>query len=58
MRMLFCISEHTRQDRIRNKKKNIKEKVGAASIAEMMTEARFRWFGHVRRALVATIRVN
>ena len=41
------MSGYIRQDRIRNE--CIREKVGVASIVEMMVESRFRWFVNVER---------
>ncbi|XP_070002244.1 uncharacterized protein [Nicotiana sylvestris] len=47
MRMLRWICGHTRLDKIRNEV--IRDKVGVAPVEAKMREARFRWFGHVKR---------
>lgn len=47
MRMPKWMCGHTRRNRIRNE--FIHDKVGAASTADKMTEARLRWFDHVKR---------
>ncbi|XP_070002242.1 uncharacterized protein [Nicotiana sylvestris] len=47
MRMLIWICGHTRLDKIRNEV--IRDKVGVAPVESKMREARFRWFGHVKR---------
>ncbi|XP_070054435.1 uncharacterized protein [Nicotiana tomentosiformis] len=47
MRMLRCMFEHTRLDKIMNE--DIREKVGVAPIDNKIQKARLRWFGHVRR---------
>ncbi|KAF1863075.1 hypothetical protein Lal_00018922 [Lupinus albus] len=52
MRMLCWMSEHTRQDRIRNE--CTREKVGVASIVEKIVELCLRWFGYVWRKPIET----
>ncbi|XP_070005465.1 uncharacterized protein [Nicotiana sylvestris] len=47
IRMLRWMCGNTRLDRIRNEV--IHDKVGMAPIEDKKCEARFRWFGHVRR---------
>ncbi|XP_075096420.1 uncharacterized protein LOC142174513 [Nicotiana tabacum] len=47
MRMLRWMCGHTRLDRIRNEV--IQDKVGVAPVEAKMSEARLRWFGHVKR---------
>ncbi|KAG5570465.1 hypothetical protein H5410_060231 [Solanum commersonii] len=44
------ISGHNRSDKIRNEV--IQEKVGVASVANKMKEARLRWFRHVQRRCI------
>ncbi|KAJ7957392.1 Retrovirus-related Pol polyprotein LINE-1 [Quillaja saponaria] len=46
MRMLRWMTEHTRNDIIRNEK--IRKKVEVAPIEEKMKENRLRWFGHIQ----------
>lgn len=50
MRILRQMCGHTRSDNITNYV--IQEKVGVASMAYNMREARLRWFGHVQRSFV------
>lgn len=47
IRMLRRMSKHTRKDKIRYR--DIRDKVGVASIEENMQEMRLRWFVHVQR---------
>ncbi|XP_070012748.1 uncharacterized protein [Nicotiana sylvestris] len=47
MRMLRWMCGHTRLDRIRNEV--IRDKVGVAPVEAKMHEARWRWFGYVKR---------
>ncbi|KAF3648246.1 putative 3'-N-debenzoyl-2'-deoxytaxol N-benzoyltransferase-like [Capsicum annuum] len=55
MRMLRWMCGLTRRNRVRNE--IIREKVGLASVENMMREVRLRWFGHVmRRCTNASVR--
>ncbi|KAG5588085.1 hypothetical protein H5410_048519 [Solanum commersonii] len=47
MGMLRWMCGHTKSDKIRNEV--IPEKVGVASVVDMLREARLRWLGHVKR---------
>jgi len=47
MRMIRWICGHTRLDRIRNEV--IRDKIRVASIEDKISDARLRWFGHIRR---------
>ncbi|KAG5590548.1 hypothetical protein H5410_041062 [Solanum commersonii] len=46
MRMLKWMDDHTRSDKIRNK--DIRNKIGVASLVNKMREVRLRLFGHVK----------
>jgi len=47
MRMLRCICDHTRLDKIRNGV--IRDKIGVAFIEDKIRESRLHWFGYTRR---------
>jgi len=49
MRMLRCMCEHTRIDKIKNK--DIRDSVGVASLEDKIRKTRLRWFGHVKRRI-------
>ncbi|KAG5632971.1 hypothetical protein H5410_004688 [Solanum commersonii] len=53
MRMLRWMYGHTRNDKIRNK--NIRDKVGVASVVDKIREAIQRWFGHVKRRCINSL---
>jgi len=46
MRMIRWICGHTRLDKIRNEV--IRSKIGVASIADKLRDARLCWFGHIK----------
>lgn len=50
MRMLRRMCGHTMRYRIRNK--DIRDKVGVASMVDKTRKVRLRWFGHVKRKCV------
>ena len=47
MRMIRWMCGYTRLDRIRNEV--IRSKIGVENIEDKIRDARFRWFGHIRR---------
>jgi len=47
IRMIRWICGHTRLNKISNEV--IRGKLGVASIEDKIRDARFRWFGHIRR---------